>query len=535
VGETRVDIHHLLEDLRDAYAGPIEETILTEVVANSLDSGARRISFWIDTAEAALTAVDDGHGMKRRDLARYHDIAASTKVRGEGIGFAGVGIKLGLLAARQVITESRQPKSHVATEWALSSRRRAPWKWIDPPGLVTGTGTAVRLELQNPLSPLLDASYVRNVLQEHFGPLLDSSFEGILTPFYPGGIRFEVEGESVDSTSDAPEREARLDIRLPRKRKPSATGWLRLSGSPLPERARGLAISTRGKVIRSGWEWLGVTPPLPDRTHGLIEAPALAACLTLNKSDFLHSGPHRATYLLYRKLIQEAVAAPLAEWGGVDSVPDDANRRLTRPVERDLEGLLEELAEDYPLLGSLVERRQGGQKRLPIGRRAVEDGAALLFEHVGGRTGGEAGAASPGPPAPPELPAPPDSPTPSDAAPHPPQGRAEGPAEPGPRKPQKLGLAIRIEARPDDGELSRLVESTVTINSAHPAYRRAEAARAEGYHLALSVAMALAPLAVEPAEAHGFVTTFLARWGELLEGGRRKPAPRPRRRGARQA
>jgi hypothetical protein len=39
LGETRVDLHHLLEDLRDAYPGALEETILTEVVANSLDSG----------------------------------------------------------------------------------------------------------------------------------------------------------------------------------------------------------------------------------------------------------------------------------------------------------------------------------------------------------------------------------------------------------------------------------------------------------------------------------------------------------------
>jgi len=39
VGETRVDLQHLLEDLRDAYTGALEETILTEVVANALVAG----------------------------------------------------------------------------------------------------------------------------------------------------------------------------------------------------------------------------------------------------------------------------------------------------------------------------------------------------------------------------------------------------------------------------------------------------------------------------------------------------------------
>lgn len=40
MGETRVDLLHLLEDLRDAYPGAAEETILVEIAANSLDSGA---------------------------------------------------------------------------------------------------------------------------------------------------------------------------------------------------------------------------------------------------------------------------------------------------------------------------------------------------------------------------------------------------------------------------------------------------------------------------------------------------------------
>ena len=45
MGETRVDLQHLLEDLRDVYTGELEETILTEIPANALDSGASRILF----------------------------------------------------------------------------------------------------------------------------------------------------------------------------------------------------------------------------------------------------------------------------------------------------------------------------------------------------------------------------------------------------------------------------------------------------------------------------------------------------------
>ena len=66
------------------------------------------------------------------------------------------------------------------------------------------------------------------------------------------------------------------------------------------------------------------------------------------------------------------------------------------------------------------------------------------------------------------------------------------------------------------------MKSTVWVNRAHAAYRRALASRSIGYHIALSVAMSLAPLAVEPTEQNGFVTAFLSRWGEALV----KPAAR---------
>jgi hypothetical protein len=62
-------------------------------------------------------------------------------------------------------------------------------------------------------------------------------------------------------------------------------------------------------------------------------------------------------------------------------------------------------------------------------------------------------------------------------------------------------------------ELARLVDSTIWINDAHPAYLRAAASRSLGYHTALAVALSLAPLAVEAREEHAFITQFLAHWG----------------------
>ena len=523
MGETRVDLLHLLEDLRDAYPGAAEETILTEVVANSLDSGATTVTIATDPAGSTLTIVDDGVGMRRRDLARYHDVAATTKVRGDGIGFAGVGIKVGLLVSEEVLTESRLGKHHMATVWRLASRHRAPWKWVPPPGLVAEHGTVVRLQLKNPLSPLLDPGFIEGALWRHFQPLLDPALVDILAAHYPRGVRFVVNGRPLPQERwEAPER-APITVRLARKRKPSVSGYLIRDPLPLPEERRGLAISTFGKVIKRGWDWLGITPSSPERVAGLIEAPALAQTLTLNKADFIRAGARGAIYLAYRKAIQEAVARQLAAWGDIREGGEQARRRAARPVERDLEAVLLDLAEEFPLLAALVARRAGGQRARPMGQAPAKPGEAERLGAVSARATEPQGAEEALTPTEGPEPGAPEAAAPSSL---PPAATLELPATRGPRRRARYGLSIQFEPRPEDPELARLVETTVWINEAHPAYRRAVASRSEGYHIAVASAMALASLAVEPDKEHAFVTAFLASWGAALD--RRKGRGRPK-------
>ena len=260
---------------------------------------------------------------------------------------------------------------------------------------------------------------------------------------------------------------------------------------------------------------------------GLIEAPQLSAALTLNKGDFLRTGRRGITYLAYRKAIQEAVQGQLAAWGEARDPEDSARRRAARPLERDLEGVLLDLADQFPAVAALVDRRPGGQRRLATGASAT---AALGGV---GRTAATHSAEPAGDVAAVPSASGGDGEGASETA-TPPTGGAEGegalpPSANGPRRPTRYGLAIDFEERPDLQELGRLVESTVLVNAAHPAYLRAVASRAEGYHAALAVAMALGAVAVEPAGAQAFVTTFLARWGEALGRDRRRRQPPARR------
>jgi Histidine kinase-, DNA gyrase B-, and HSP90-like ATPase len=550
VGETRVDLQHLLEDLRDAYTGALEETILTEIVANALDSGATRIRLQPRPADATLTVVDDGRGMQRRDLARYHDVAASTKARGEGIGFAGVGIKLGLLVSAEVVTETRRGATHVATRWHLASRYRAPWKWIPPPGLTGPRGTAVRLCLTHPLSPLLDAGYLEEAIRRHFQPLLDPAFDDLLRRHYTQGISFEVDGQLLTHRQVSVRERVTIPIRVGRKRLPSALATLErceVSSVGGLEDSEGIAVSTFGKVIKSGWDWLGLTPSTSSRVSGLVEAPDLAGCLTLSKNDFIRTGPRGGIYLAYRKAIQEVVSRQLTVWG--DTRDADARPRTVR-LERDLERVLEDLADDFPLLRSLVNQRAGGQKRLPLPGRGREEVAGSLFANIASNVETSEGGVdvsphreadlSPGEGTPGTESLPPATSTgghlpvaePPAGDPNP---SPDSPAEirtpvatfatvPGHRRPARYGLLLQFESRPEDAELGRLVDSTIWINEAHPAYERATVARSAGYHIALTVALALAPLAVGTRDEHAFITQFLAHWGgsESKRGARRQ-------------
>jgi hypothetical protein len=150
---------------------------------------------------------------------------------------------------------------------------------------------------------------------------------------------------------------------------------------------------------------------------------------------------------------------------------------------------------------SLTEHRPGGQRKLALSGDGSE--AKELFTPLALATV-DTQLASPVAPAEPAAPSTPE-----------PEG-ASAELAAGERKQRAhLGLRIQFESRPDDAMLGRLVQSTIWVNDAHPAYQRAQASRQQGYHLAVTVAMTLAPLAAESAHVHEFVSEFLERWGSV--------------------
>jgi hypothetical protein len=182
------------------------------------------------------------------------------------------------------------------------------------------------------------------------------------------------------------------------------------------------------------------------------------------------------------------------------------------------------IAGEFPLLASLVERHGDEQRALPVGgqgRGRLAPGTERILTGVpdsplapdlpASRARGPVAAEAPGSPA-----ATGHIPSEPDVAGQLGIGAPGAGGDHAGRRVGRYGLSIQFAARPGDTELGRLIDATVWVNEAHPAYRRAAASRSEGYHVALAVALALGPLAVEPAREHAFVTAFLASWGEAL-------------------
>lgn len=494
LNETRVNLKHLLEDIRDSYALPLEEAILTELIANALDSRAASINLTADEQNKVLRCVDDGQGMKRAALRDYHNIAATSKQRGLGIGFAGVGAKLSLLLAERVVTESKGGHgSQCATEWRLTNPYRAPWKFVPFSGNVKTTrGTAANVYFSDNQSHLLKPDFIRQTVIKHFYPLLNGKIYGeLLRYFYKKPVNFFINNEPLRLPESGQEAfQHWFEVKVGPTRHPAGLGFLakteipgnwlenflgrKIIATSLPA---GLYISTFGKIIKGGWEWLGLIPKNAANLSGVVEIPALSAILTTNKNDFLTDSASLKKYYKFRKAVQEAVLPILQRLGedrGTDSL---APEKLIKPLSRVISGALNSLLPDFPELEGLIGAKRAsalGKKEEPEVRGKILSGRQKRSE-----TSGE------------------QRRTAENAAPgkednFPPFGIADKTKKREIRA-KESGLKIALGDIDDSPDiiLGRIIEDELTINTLHPAWLKAKGQGLEEYHILVAVAAVL--------------------------------------------
>ena len=507
MGETRVNLKHLLEDIRDGYPYPPEEVIITELIANALDSKASVIRFLVESDCQTISIIDNGEGMTSKNLEKYHDIAATTKMRGKGIGFAGLGAKLSLLVAKEVMTETKRGSFHKATRWRLESTQRAPWEYVEPTGLIdSNNGTAVSILLCDKDSPLLDPNFVERVIQVHFFPLLHNKFREVLKYIYEKEIHFWVNDRIVQLPKAIEGIQNKPFIVKGGRGKLIGIGFLGKSKEALPEGQRGLAISTYGKVIKRGWDWIGISPRNPANLTGIVEVPLVVEILTTNKADFLQDINSKQKYYRYRKAIQKSIEPVLRELGEINTSRERPERKI-EPLEKEIDRVLEKVLDDFPELNPLLGKRRKGEKvdgvipdsqYSPVGKGV--DGVDTMTGTKGGSGEGAGIEAT--------------------------EGENQGerieqklePTEPGRihiGRKKRPGLMIGFDDDPNREDLGWLLNNTIWINEGHPAYKKAKNSGAENYHIVFSIAWVLSNYLEESKSPQIFIGRFLSSWGGI--------------------
>ncbi len=153
--ESNVNWRKVIGNFRSAYQlGAAWEILIVELLANSLDAGAKRI--WVEVEgkfPKVLRVVDSGRGMKnRKEFEDYHNLGSLTKQKGGGgIGWAGIGAKLYIDRSKSIYTETRSKTFAGASNWSFPKSRRAPvWQEVSDHGLLSRKrGTAVEIILNN--------------------------------------------------------------------------------------------------------------------------------------------------------------------------------------------------------------------------------------------------------------------------------------------------------------------------------------------------------------------------------------------------
>lgn len=111
-----IKLYETLVNMLGMYTYKHEEVLVLEAVANAIDAKAKTvdISFERSGDYGYVTFHNDGVPMSRQDFEDYHTISLSAKIKGESIGFAGVGAKIFLASpdgGEIITTTGRDSKS----------------------------------------------------------------------------------------------------------------------------------------------------------------------------------------------------------------------------------------------------------------------------------------------------------------------------------------------------------------------------------------------------------------------------------------
>ena len=299
----QIDALHALKDIVDAY-DKTSEMVVTEAIANAIDVGARSVRVTLDGRAKSISFHNDGPSMSKSQFRDYHVIARSSKSKGSGIGFAGVGAKVYLAAWDKTVihTETNGGGAAMASDMYVDGGVLKA-KYVEPS--IKRHGTLYRVSLRPDDYSYLDKSAAR-LIAEVFGPAID------------GGLRVDVNGARVKPWLQGHAMRRKFNISAKSAKLPVVLTVLK---SDVPPDRQGLQYHVSGKVITTKRpEWMAdIAPAYTGRVHAYVDATRISAHLNLSKTAFKPTGAVTAAYKESgRRVFEELRKAGYARDPGVE-------------------------------------------------------------------------------------------------------------------------------------------------------------------------------------------------------------------------
>lgn len=501
---SKVNYKNMIQNLADMYSFNVDEVVLVECIANSLDAKASKIVIDFDPQNKILSISDNGKGMDELQFKQYHDFAMGLKTRGKGIGFAGLGAKISFNIADRVLTETRSKNFSGGSDWRFNEDGDLIWKPVKCKKLDM-TGTTVKIYFNAKAKVRYrTVEDIKKILFRHYAPLFDEKFLEFykLIKCYESSPRFIVNGVPIEPVRFLKEYQMshykEFLVKTPGKNvRPIGYAFFGLVPEDFELEEPGVLLCTWGKVIKP--DFFNQFPgELMSRIFGIAEIPNFVKFLTTSKSDFNRRKNPKEFNMYYQPLRNHFVSWLKEQ--GIDK-REEIKEEETRELEREIFKIIKLL----PEVSELVSRWDSKKVYTisPNGKQPVltEKGSQTFPEGEG-----EKGIT--------ESPKSPDPYGHNNA--YAPSDKGTDRAESISRK-AKVGLKVSFKNVPEQVEIGWVDGDIVYINSGHPAYVKTAFSKKSRLVFNL-VAVATALQRHLRSESDGvdmkFVDKFLSAWGK---------------------
>ena len=269
-----IDVLHTLENFKDAYDDESSVVVL-EAMANALDAKADRVDITI--MDRHITFRDNGPGMNKKQFKAYHKISGSNKIKGHGIGFAGVGAKVYLAIWKNTVIHTETFGDEGAFASDMRVRYGKPkWDECDSNTVKHICGTSYGVKLREKDYNVLEAK-IHGMIRDQFNPAMLN------------GLTVVINSAKLEPWNPRSNFQTRSVVKAKHLEFPI---MLSVMNEDVPSKYRHVQYQVWGKTVTTKkLEWAAdIAEPYGNRVHVLVNAEKCSKHLKLSKNSF-KSGP----------------------------------------------------------------------------------------------------------------------------------------------------------------------------------------------------------------------------------------------------